>query len=558
VGDEIHFLNPRGFSLRREATQGQAHVFSLPILVTESEIGLVATRTLDYIDSQPPLIESVELDLQALGRREQVRAQILAHDDHDLSPRTLISLRHAQSEHLFYAFFCQQESGAKLVDVDPSPLPGGTYQVLAVAVDNAGNREERILGEVDLGARAGPSEFWLETLRASHPTGALYRQDLAEPVGEPLPWADSVPDPQGVFEGVAKLELRGYALGLEQAELKIELSVPEGADLLSIPLASSLNGAVGDTDSEAALQIEVLDPTSGQSSTTYATHIMDSELGAPYLYAFADISPFRGKRVSLTLTLLQPDVCSGSFCTHDIDLYIGPMRYAALPELCLLTDQGTYLIYDHPDDPTPTEVSQCEDPQPLTFLETERSAPEPFSGYGEGQDAYTLSLTLPETFELIDFSLQYGPRLGRMSINGQSIPPEAVHALFPVRRGTYNRVPSAARYSFMNHEVEALRGYFKPGENVLEFEILADQPWEERPFSLYLRFLTYEPEPQATPPPGPSPTPEKEDEPEVTPEGEEREGLGLPSCCTPGWLPWGALLGAVALLRTFTRRTDVE
>jgi hypothetical protein len=58
-----------------------------------------------------------------------------------------------------------------------------------------------------------------------------------------------------------------------------------------------------------------------------------------------------------------------------------------------------------------------------------------------------------------------------------------------VRLGTYNRVEEAARYSFANNNPEAVASYFRPGANVVVVVVAADESWEERPFSLYARFL---------------------------------------------------------------------
>ena len=92
-------------------------------------------------------------------------------------------------------------------------------------------------------------------------------------------------------------------------------------------------------------------------------------------------------------------------------------------------------------------------------------------------------------FLLLDFTLHYGPRVESMRINGNDIPIKTVYTAFPVRRGTYNRVPDAARYSFVNNNPEQVADYFKPGANSVVVVVAADQTWEERTFSLYTRFL---------------------------------------------------------------------
>ena len=99
-----------------------------------------------------------------------------------------------------------------------------------------------------------------------------------------------------------------------------------------------------------------------------------------------------------------------------------------------------------------------------------------------------MTLDLPEVFELTDFKLRYGPRIESMTINGQPLFPEKIHTEFPLRRPSWNRIPAAAKYSFANNQPDVLKPLLRPGENVIEIAVAADKAWEERPFSLYVRF----------------------------------------------------------------------
>ncbi len=328
----------------------------------------------------------------------------------------------------------------------------------------------------------------IETLAQPLPQNALYRRDLATPIGNPIQWPQTAPDPR-TLDPVGYLGIKGYALGERTAEIGLQLQVPPEADLISIPLATALNGAVDETDSEAGVIITVSDPGTGQTATTFATHIMETTLDEPYLYAYADASPFRGRQVTLKVTLLHPDVCSGSLCTHDIDLYLGPVQFERLPDLCTQEADGSHLLYDYPDDPSPTQIPACTYSQPVYFVEASANAAQPFRNYGAGQDSYQLHVQLPQDYTLLTFALQYGPRVESMSINGVEISPKTVYQAFPVRPGTFNRVEESARYSFANNNPAAVASYFSAGANAVVVVVAADQSWEERPFSLYARFL---------------------------------------------------------------------
>jgi serine/threonine protein kinase len=331
----------------------------------------------------------------------------------------------------------------------------------------------------------------IETLAQSRPSNALYRRDLAVPIGELIEWPQAARDPR-TLAPVGHLQLGSYALGRKTTGASIEFQVPSDADLISIPLATALNGAVDETDSEAGVVITVSDPTTGGTAVTYAANIMETLLEERFLYAYADLSPFRGRQVELTLELLHPDACSGTLCTHDVDLYIGPSRLERLPDLCTQESDGTRSYYDFPADPSPIEDADCSSERSLYFVEAASGIEAPYAAYyGAGVDRHELTFELPAEFELLDFVLHYGPRLESMRINGVDISPKVVVEAFPVRRGTNNRVEETARYSFANNNPEAVTGYFQPGTNSILVVVAADETWEERTFSLYARFLAW-------------------------------------------------------------------
>ncbi len=329
----------------------------------------------------------------------------------------------------------------------------------------------------------------IETLAQSRPNDALYRRDLAVTIGEPLNWPRAARDPR-TLAPVGHLELRSFALGRKTTGTSIEFQVPAEADLISIPLATALNGAVDETDSEAGVVITVLDIASGETGVTYAANVMETHLNAPFLYAFADLSLFRGRQVKLTVELLHPDACSGTLCTHDIDLYIGPSQLERLPDLCTLESDGTYTYYDYPADPSPISDSDCNPTRSSTLIDISVGIDAPYDRYyGEGSDRHEIDFELPADFELLDFALHYGPRIESMRINDVEFSPKTVTDAFPVHLGTNNRVVEAARYSFVNNNPELFAQHFQPGMNRIEMVVAADQSWEERTFSLYARFL---------------------------------------------------------------------
>ena len=99
----------------------------------------------------------------------------------------------------------------------------------------------------------------------------------------------------------------------------------------------SLNGTVDETDSESGLEIAV--QAGGQTVWTYASFLLETELGVPYVQAFADVSAFRGEQVELTIRLRQLDVCAGAACTHEAEFYIGDLFFASLPDMDALRIQ---------------------------------------------------------------------------------------------------------------------------------------------------------------------------------------------------------------------------
>jgi hypothetical protein len=297
-------------------------------------------------------------------------------------------------------------------------------------------------------------------------------------------------DPQGKFERVARLSVRGYGHGDQTAWITVRLDVPDSADVVLIPVATALNGTVDETDSESGLEIQMRDPDSGQESWTYATHLYETDLQVPYLYVFADASPFRGQEADLMVRLRQIDVCAGSLCTHDADFYIGDMLYGQLPDLCTKHSDGTLVLYDYYDDPTPHEVGTCEDPLSYYFLDIEDG---PYNHYGVGENEYRIPFALPENAELIDFRMYYGYYTRGMTVNNQTFTPEEVYDAFPLRSGVYHNIPEPSRYSLFNINPEFLAPYFDWGQNNFSITLYTENPWEERPFDVFMRFKVHVP-----------------------------------------------------------------
>jgi len=306
-----------------------------------------------------------------------------------------------------------------------------------------------------------------------------------------------VADPKELFGQVARLSVRGYGHGKQTAWIQVPLDVPADADVVSIPVATSANGSVDETDSESGLEIAVYEPQSERTVWTYASHLLETKLGVPYVYAFADVSSFQSQRVELTITLRQVDVCAGSLCTHDADFYIGDLAFERLPDVCTTEADGSHRLYDYYDDPTPRQVAECENPQPYYFLDVENG---PYNAYGAGEDTYTLSFELPNGAELLEFHLYYGYRTKGLIINDRTLNPEEVYAAFPLHSGTYVNITEPSRHSPVNNNPQAVAPYFRAGANTIAMTVSAEKDWEERPFDLFARFRVPSPCNQAIPP----------------------------------------------------------
>jgi serine/threonine-protein kinase len=295
--------------------------------------------------------------------------------------------------------------------------------------------------------------------------------------------AEIVEDPKGIFEQVAKLSVHGYGHGEQTAEIVVVLTVPSGADIISIPVATALNGHVNETDSESGLEIAVRG--GDQTVWTYASFLMETQLSVPYVQAFADVSPFRGEQVELTIRLRQLDVCAGTLCTHDAEFFIGDLFFGNLPDICTTQSDGSYLLYTYYDDPTPYVEDDCPLPQPYYFMDVEAG---PYNAYGAGEDTYSVSFTLPQGAQLLEFRMYYGLHTGGMTINGHTLEPDEVYAAFPNRSGLYLNIPEPSRYAPFNNNPEAIAPYLQSGENTISVTIYTKELWEERPFDLFARF----------------------------------------------------------------------
>jgi hypothetical protein len=297
--------------------------------------------------------------------------------------------------------------------------------------------------------------------------------------------AEIVTDPKGYFGRVVRLSVRGYGDGTRVAWVNVMLPVPAQADIVSVPVATGLNGAVNETDSESAIELAVREPQSGRTVWTYASHMFETELDVPYIYAFADVSAFRGRKVELSLRLRQADVCAGAQCTHDADAYIGDLVFERLPDVCTTGVNGRWRLYDYSEDPTPREVDSCLDPQPYYYVDVREG---PHNDYGPGRDRHTLSFDLPQGAMLLHFRLYYGRFAEELVVNGHVLGPEQVYAAFPVRLGTYVNIPEPSRYMPVNRNPVAMASYFRAGTNTISMVVSAREAWEERPFDLYARF----------------------------------------------------------------------
>ena len=323
----------------------------------------------------------------------------------------------------------------------------------------------------------------------------LYRSGGAKPVGHVANWKELATggeqselseDPYGVFDQVVRLFVQGYGHGKQVARGMVEMMVPPEADVIAIPLATGVNGPVQETDSEAGVEIVVLNPQGDEVAKTFASHIWETELGVPYIYAFADVSPIRDQMAILEIRLRQPDVCAGSACTHDADLLIGELAFFALPDICTTQPDGHYLLYDYYDDPTPREVTSCAAPVPYFFIDVQEG---PRNAYGAGKDAHKVRFELPEKAELLEFHLYYGCNVEGMTINGQALSPEQVYEAFPVRSCSYVNIAQPIRWAPVNNNPQAIAPWLRSGSNEIVVTVAAKNHWEERPFALFARFL---------------------------------------------------------------------
>jgi hypothetical protein len=297
--------------------------------------------------------------------------------------------------------------------------------------------------------------------------------------------ADVLVDPKGIFERVVRLSVTGYGHGEQTADFSVWLDVPERADIVSIPVATALNGTVEESDSESGMEIAVSDPASRRESLTYAAYLLETELGVPYVFAFADVSPFQGQRVQLRVTLRQADVCAGSQCTQNADFFIGDLYYGEMPDICTTTSNGQYLHYDYYDDPMPREVQHCEQPQPYYFLDIEDG---PYNTYGSGESTYSIPFALPEGAELIECRLYYGYHARELVVNHQVLSQQEIYDAFPYRSGLYLNIAEPSRYSLVNQNTALIAPYLEWGKNNLSMTIFTENAWEERPFDIFLRF----------------------------------------------------------------------
>jgi len=302
--------------------------------------------------------------------------------------------------------------------------------------------------------------------------------------------AETLVDPKGEFDRVARLSVRGYGHGEQAAWVTVQLEVPQEADIVLIPIATSLNGPVDETDSESGIEILMRNPDTGQESWTYAAYLYETQLGVPYVYAFADASPFQGGPADLMIRLRQIDACAGSHCTQDVNFFIGDLYFGRLPDICTKQSNGTLLLYDYYDDPTPEKVTTCDQPVAYYFLDVEDG---PYNFYGAGEKEYRLTFALPENAELMDFRLYYGYYTRGGVVNNHSLTPEEIYDAFPQRSGVYLNIPEPSRYSLMNRNPEFFEPFFDWGQNDFSIILYTEKPWEERPFDVFMRFKVASP-----------------------------------------------------------------
>jgi serine/threonine protein kinase len=297
--------------------------------------------------------------------------------------------------------------------------------------------------------------------------------------------ADLLVDPKGIFERVVRLSVTGYGHGEQTASFTLWLEVPEQADIVSIPVATALNGTVDESDSESGMEILVRDPANGQESWTYAAYMLETEFGVPYALGFADVSLFQGQRVQLSVTLRQVDVCAGSQCTQNADFFIGDLFFGELPDICTTLSDGQLINYDYYDDPTPQEVESCAQPQPYYFIDIEDG---PYNTYGSGESTYSIPFALPDRAELIEFRMYYGYHARELIINHNVISPQEIYQAFPYRSGLYLNIAEPSRYSLVNNNPALIAPYLDWGKNNLSVTVFTENAWEERPFDVFLRF----------------------------------------------------------------------
>jgi hypothetical protein len=260
--------------------------------------------------------------------------------------------------------------------------------------------------------------------------------------------------------------------------------VPASADLVAIPLMTVLNDVPTD-DSEAGIEIAVRNGGGGPTVMTYASHILDTWLGVDYVVAFADVSPFQGQPVRLTITLRQTDICAGAACTHNVDLYLGDLWFESLPDICTTEVDGSHTLYDYYDDPSPQAGWDCPEPSPYYFLDLEDG---PYNAYGAGERNHQVTMDLPPGADLLQFKVYYGPLSHGFTFNGHALSSSEVYAAFPIRKGTYVNIAEPSRWMPANDNPAAVSPWLVQGPNVLTFNVYAEQSWWERPFDLWARF----------------------------------------------------------------------
>ena len=297
--------------------------------------------------------------------------------------------------------------------------------------------------------------------------------------------AQVVNDPKGAYGQVAKVYVRGYGHGTETSWVRGTLNVPADADVAAIPLATACNGDVNATDSDAGMEISVYHQASGRTVKTYASHLMETDLGVDYVVAFADVSEFQGKSVQLTITLRQPDVCAGTLCTQDVDLYVGDLWFERLPDICTTEADGSHTLYHYYDDPTPKENATCGNPQEYYFIDVEKG---PYNHYHSGQNTYDVNVDLPSSAEVLQFKVYYGYKSHGFTFNGHALDAAQTYAAFPIHLGGYVNIAEPSRWMPFNDNPDAVSDHLVAGNNKFSFNVYTEKVWEERHFDLWARF----------------------------------------------------------------------